>query len=141
MPAYEIPVNLTIGFFPPPVVKVDPGPSKPRLGLWHFMMNGELSVYFSFSVGFPKIPEESITMEIKPGYLTDPDKIGFSYKITDYSSDHIDFKLVFDHPLALSQYQATPEMMNVTIYMGNFTEYEGSRNFTGYLSMEDFVPR
>lgn len=66
------------------------------------MMNGELSVYFSFSVGFPAKPEESITMEIKPGYMTDADMIGFSYRITDYSSDHIDFKLDFDHPLALS---------------------------------------
>lgn len=31
--------------------------------------------------------------------------------------------------------------MNVTIYMGNFTVYEGSEHYTGYLSLEDFVPR
>lgn len=52
----------------------------------------------------------------------------------------MDIKFDFEYPMELSQNQWTPERLNLTIYMGVFTDPEGKK-IDGYANVVRYVPR
>ena len=142
MPPYEIPMNLTIGFFEPPTLpeKIPEPKNVPRVNIQSFLMNGKMSVTLSRSLTFPEDVKESMDIEILAGHSTDPSVLGFKFDITSQTDSQIDFQFKFDKPLEISQQAAAPERVNFTMYMGDFSDPNGNE-IDGYANVISFVPR